>query len=123
MFRLKINSRKIPPAVIAFIAGAFKKGQAVVLPTDTIYGLSGLADDSRAIKKIRRLKKRPRKKPLLILVSDPAMLKRFCFPAAKRGFKKDLGREKPADHDNFPLPRKAAEGTDRRFFRPGCPVA
>ncbi|HZJ41104.1 MAG TPA: L-threonylcarbamoyladenylate synthase [Candidatus Saccharimonadales bacterium] len=54
-------------------------GKVLILPTDTIYGLSCLATDSEAIEKIFRLKKREPHKPLITLVSSLAMVKRYAY--------------------------------------------
>ena len=79
MISLKINLNKITPTEIKFIAGALKKGQVLVLPTDTIYGLSCLANNEEAIKKIKKLKGNEKNKPLSIIVSDLAMLKKYVY--------------------------------------------
>lgn len=71
------------PAVQASLIGAaarsLKEGRVLVLPTDTIYGLSCRADDRRAIKKIFKLKKRDPKFAVLVLVDSLAMLKKYAF--------------------------------------------
>ena len=41
-----------------------KKKQIVALPTETVYGLAGNAYSESAVKKIFKLKKRPKKKPI-----------------------------------------------------------
>ena len=43
-----------------------KRNEIIAVPTETVYGLAGNAYSSRAIKKIYRLKKRPKKNPLII---------------------------------------------------------
>lgn len=63
----------------AYLVEKLKKGKIMILPTDTIYGLSCLADKTKAIAKIFSLKKRDRGKPLLVLVSSLRMAKRFCY--------------------------------------------
>jgi len=50
----------------------------VLYPTDTLYGIGCDATNAAAIKKLRALKRRDSAKPLSILVSDFAMLSRFC---------------------------------------------
>jgi L-threonylcarbamoyladenylate synthase len=80
----KINLEKITKQEIGFIAGFLKMGKVIVYPTDTIYGLGCLATDKKAIKKIYRIKKREKKKPLLVLVSDYRMLKDFFFVDKKQ---------------------------------------
>jgi L-threonylcarbamoyladenylate synthase len=54
-----------------------KGGGVGVFTTDTVYGLGGRADKLSVIRKIYRLKKRDKNKPLLILVSSVAMAKRY----------------------------------------------
>jgi L-threonylcarbamoyladenylate synthase len=76
---LSYKSKSEEPAIIRLIAGSLRKGGVAVLPTDTIYGLSCLADDSRAIERIHSLKRRAARKPLIILVSSLAMLKKYVF--------------------------------------------
>lgn len=63
---------------IRAMASKLRQGQVAIFPTDTIYGLSCLADHQSAIKKIYRLKKRRADKPLIILVSSLAMAKSFA---------------------------------------------
>ena len=45
------------------------KGRLVALPTETVYGLAGNGYSREAIKKIYRLKGRPKLNPLIILAS------------------------------------------------------
>lgn len=49
----------------------------VIMPTDTIYGIVAKATNEDVIKKIYSLKKRDDRKPMLILVSDQEMLKKY----------------------------------------------
>ena len=57
---------------------AISAGGIVVYPTDTLYGIGCDATSSAAVAKLRALKKRDATKPLSILVSDYAMLQRYC---------------------------------------------
>jgi len=84
MTHLTINPKRIKSAIIDLVAGSLKIGQIIVLPTDTIYGLSCLANDPRAIKKIYHLKKRAANKPVLILVSDLKMAQKYTFISRKQ---------------------------------------
>lgn len=54
------------------------KGQVLMLPTDTIYGLSCRADKEASIARIFNIKRRDRGKPLLVLVSSLSMARKFC---------------------------------------------
>lgn len=49
----------------------------VIMPTDTIYGIVAKATKEDVIKKVYSLKKRDDRKPMLILVSDIEMLKKY----------------------------------------------
>lgn len=61
------------------IAESILGGKVVVLPTDTIYGLSALAEDKVAINKIYQIKNRSKNKPFVILVKSFCMLRKYCF--------------------------------------------
>ena len=54
-----------------------KNGGVGILPTDTIYGLVGLALSKKAVEKIYQLKKRGPAKPFIILIADIEDLKKF----------------------------------------------
>ena len=82
---LKINSKKISKDEIDLIIDYFRRGKVIVYPTDTIYGLGCLATDNKAIKKIFKIKGREKKKPLLILVSNFKMLKKYCHISKEQG--------------------------------------
>ena len=43
-----------------------KKGNVLGLPTETVYGLAGNAYSIKAIKKIYKLKNRPKQNPLIV---------------------------------------------------------
>lgn len=49
---------------------SLKKGNIISVPTDTIYGIAGLAQDSNAINKIYNIKRRDLSKPIAISVAD-----------------------------------------------------
>ncbi|MFZ4632475.1 MAG: L-threonylcarbamoyladenylate synthase [Patescibacteria group bacterium] len=85
MTHIEINPKRTNPAVVDLIAGSLHIGQIIVLPTDTIYGLSCLADNVRAIKKIYHLKERDAKKPMSILVSSLEMAKKYVLISDKQG--------------------------------------
>jgi L-threonylcarbamoyladenylate synthase len=55
-----------------------KKGKVLVLPTDTIYGFSCIADNLKAIEKIKKIKKR-KKSSFIILISSLEMIKQYCY--------------------------------------------
>lgn len=49
----------------------------IIIPTDTVYGLVCKYNSKKAVEKIYKLKKRPRKKPLILLGYNWKALKRF----------------------------------------------
>ena len=57
---------------------AITAGGIVLYPTDTLYGIGCDATNAASVKKLRALKRRDSEKPLSILVSDFAMLSRYC---------------------------------------------
>lgn len=70
--------------LIKIISSALLSSKVVVLPTETIPGLSCRADDLKAIEKIFAIKKRNKNKPLLVLVSSISMLKKYCFVSLRQ---------------------------------------
>lgn len=54
-----------------------KRGGIGVIPTDTLYGIVGLALSKKAVSRIYRVRGRNPKKPFIILIGSIADLKRF----------------------------------------------
>lgn len=78
METIKINLHKPDAEAVALIVDYLRRGQVVVLPTDTVYGLSCRADNALAVNKIFRMKRREKTKPLICLVGSLGMAKRYC---------------------------------------------
>ena len=62
-------------STIKELASIFKKGGVAIVPTDTVYGFSGIVDDSsenqmRTDDRIRQIKGRSETKPLIQLIAD-----------------------------------------------------
>ena len=55
------------------------KGQCVAIPTETVYGLAANAYSDSAVKKIYKLKKRPKYNPSIVHYSNLKQLKNDCF--------------------------------------------
>ncbi|MBI4778830.1 Sua5/YciO/YrdC/YwlC family protein, partial [Candidatus Falkowbacteria bacterium] len=79
MQTIKINLNKITKEEVDLIMECLKSGKVMAYPTDTVYGLGCDARDAEAIKRINKIKGEKGKKPLLILISDFQMLKKYCF--------------------------------------------
>ena len=59
------------------IVDLLQRGKTILYPTDTIWGIGCDATNKEAIEKIYDIKKRDKSKPLIVLVSDIDMLKRY----------------------------------------------
>lgn len=62
---------------IARAAEELRKGNLVVFPTETVYGIGALAGNSKAVKKIFQAKGRPQKNPLIVHISSPRELSKL----------------------------------------------
>ena len=56
------------------------KGQVIIYPTDTVYGIGADATNIEAVKKVYKIKERDITKPLLVLVSGLRMLLDYFEP-------------------------------------------
>ncbi len=79
MKKIRIEIDQVKTTTIKLVANILKSGRIVVLPTDTVYGISCRADNEMTIKKIYTLKKRNFNKPFIILVSSLNMLKKYAL--------------------------------------------
>lgn len=59
------------------IVKEIKKGNLVIIPTDTVYGISADMTNEKAIEKVYNAKNRDKNKPLILLVSNVDMLKEY----------------------------------------------
>ncbi len=55
---------------IQLASRSLQNGEVIVMPTDTVYGLAALAEDEYAVKKIFKIKNRPKTMPLIIFVQS-----------------------------------------------------
>lgn len=65
------------PESLADIAKVITRGGIVAFRTDTFYGLGADPFNISAIEKIKALKGREGRKPILLIISDPEQVKRF----------------------------------------------
>ena len=54
-----------------------KDGGVAVMPTDTLYGIVGRAQDSSTVERIYKIRKRSPEKPCIILIGDISDLEKF----------------------------------------------
>jgi L-threonylcarbamoyladenylate synthase len=57
----------------------FKKGGIVIFPTDTAIGIGCRVDDDKAIKRLFEIRKRPKNKPMLVLVDSIEMAEKYLL--------------------------------------------
>ena len=70
---MKRRAGKIPPAaVIREAADLLRRGGVVAFPTDTVYGVGASVFRPAAVRRLYRLKRRDRSKPLAVLVESVA---------------------------------------------------
>lgn len=58
-------------------AGKLRRGEVILYPTDTVWGLGCDASDEKAVSEVYRLKRRADSKALIVLVADTKMLERY----------------------------------------------
>lgn len=71
---VQIESEKIN---VSEIGDLLKKGDTIVYPTETCYGLGCDASNQAAVDKIFEIKKRDKHKPLLVIAHDPSVMMRY----------------------------------------------
>ena len=76
---IKINFQKPEKKNIEEGIEAIKKGGTVIIPTDTVYGLTANALDEKAIRRLFLIKKRPLNKPFSVFIKDLKMAKRLAY--------------------------------------------
>ena len=59
-------------------AALLRQGKLVALPTETVYGLGANGLDEQAVARIFEAKGRPQDNPLILHISQPAELERYC---------------------------------------------
>jgi len=70
---MRIQKRLPNSAAVA--AAELKKGNIIIIPTDTIYGFSGLI--GKTAESIARIKGREENKPLIALIAEPTDIYRY----------------------------------------------
>ncbi|XP_054478038.1 yrdC domain-containing protein, mitochondrial [Anoplopoma fimbria] len=76
--------------ILSCTAKALKEGYVVGVPTDTIYGLACLAQNSEAVRKTYDVKGRNGHKPLAICVGEIQDIYKYCKVKVKEGLLGDL---------------------------------
>lgn len=84
---VEINPTEPEPWLIARAADQLRAGKLVVIPTDTVYGLTCGITHQEAIRRVYDLKKMDSKKPLSILVQDMPTIGRYARGVSTPAFR------------------------------------
>jgi L-threonylcarbamoyladenylate synthase len=82
-----VDARQPDAAVIAEALAALRRGELVIVPTETVYGLAADDRNPAALDKLFEAKGRPKDKPIALLAASVAELERHGArlpPAARR---------------------------------------
>ena len=74
------------PKTVTTAAGIIKNGGLVAIPTETVYGLGANGLNEDAVVKIFEAKGRPQDNPLILHISDPAEIERYCHHIPKAAY-------------------------------------
>lgn len=75
---LKLKPRNFEK-IIRQVTRLIKRGEVIVCPTDTVYGLVCNATNKKAVEKLFKIKRRSLKKPVPIFVKDIKMAKKLAY--------------------------------------------
>lgn len=71
-------TNKIDENKLKEIANCIKNGKLCLFPTETVYGIGSNGLDEKAVEKIYEAKKRSKKNPISLLVSDMTMIEKIA---------------------------------------------
>ena len=74
---LNLKDRTLYWKHIEAAAQALRMGELVAFPTETVYGLGALRDDTKAIEQLYEVKNRPEEKRLTLMIADPDDVKKY----------------------------------------------
>lgn len=77
IIRVDYKNPEMEPILEA--ANVLNRGDAVIFPTDTVYGLAVNVLRLDAIERLFKIKKRPSSKPVPIIIRDIEMAKKYAF--------------------------------------------
>jgi L-threonylcarbamoyladenylate synthase len=84
MKTITINQNNPTDEEIQLICDYLEKGKVIAYPTDTVMGLGCLANNEKAVKKIYKIKERPKELPLLVLVKSYCDLHKYVYSSKKQ---------------------------------------
>ncbi len=75
---IKMHPGKATEEAIKEAAKVLRAGGLVGIPTETVYGIAANGADSGAMKKLRKLKERPKSSPFTVLISDKEQVSEYA---------------------------------------------
>jgi tRNA threonylcarbamoyl adenosine modification protein (Sua5/YciO/YrdC/YwlC family) len=75
---VKVDPRAPQEELINQAAIALAKGQLVIIPTETVYGVAANALDKKAIERLSDIKKRPKDKPFSLHIDEKIKIEHFA---------------------------------------------
>ncbi|MCL4377962.1 MAG: L-threonylcarbamoyladenylate synthase [Actinobacteria bacterium] len=81
------NHSHIEGETIKLIADVLKKGKIAILPTSTIYGISCIYNNRKAIEKVYDIKGRKKTSPFIILISDISIIPKLVESITDSAYK------------------------------------
>ncbi len=79
---IRITDPEADGDMLLHAANVLRKGGLVVFPTETVYGLGGIATSDTAAKQIYAAKGRPSDNPLIIHLSSPEEAEEYAFTSS-----------------------------------------
>ena len=79
MLLLSINPDNPQPRLISQAVDALRRGAVICYPTDTMYGIGCDIYNQKAVKRVYRIKKRPKQKPFSFMCSGLKDVSKYCF--------------------------------------------
>lgn len=75
---LKVDPRAPQEELINQAAQALVRGQLVIIPTETVYGVAANALDKNAVERLSQIKKRPKDKPFSLHIDEKGKIEHFA---------------------------------------------
>lgn len=76
---IRVDQKNPALEAIQYAIAAVKRGQVIVYPTDTVYGMGTNALRSECVERLFKVKKRPATKPAPVMIKDMAMAKEIAY--------------------------------------------
>ncbi|MCF6156621.1 MAG: threonylcarbamoyl-AMP synthase [Candidatus Brocadia sp.] len=74
---LNLRDQNLYSKHIEAAARALRAGELVAFPTETVYGLGAYRDNTKAVERIYKVKKRVEEKRLTLMIADPDDVKKY----------------------------------------------